>query len=258
MAGVFDAFPAFSRIEVRKLPCTLRALKAWWRLTPSRRRKALLLGCWQATFWRLVERGQVQMALYVFLGLSACSRPSTLLATRRCDLVKPAKGSSRFWVLQQHPQEKARPSKTQRYDESCLLDLATAELDDLFLAKSSAHDHRPIWKFTCSAASCCGKWTGNSDSLPTSSLRRQRGHISPISNVGCCSEKRSLVAGKKSIHRYEHSSRIAAGTEKWSRKSEHNARRMQKKHHIQIVLGSRHPVHRTRQELMLLREAGSA
>ena len=47
-----------------------------------------MLECWAAICWRFVERGQVQMALCVLLGLSASSRPSTLLATRRCDLVK--------------------------------------------------------------------------------------------------------------------------------------------------------------------------
>ena len=51
----------------------------------------------------------------------------------------------------------------------------------------------------CSAASCCGNWTGNSDPLPTSSLRRQRGHGSPISNVGCCS--RGAWSQAKSMHR---------------------------------------------------------
>ena len=38
---------------------------------------------------------------------------------------------------------------------------------------------------------------GNSDLLPISSLRRQRGHGSTVSNAGCYSEKGSLVASKK-------------------------------------------------------------
>ena len=91
MAGLFGAFPTFSRMGAQRLPRTLRSLKAWRCLTPSRRRKALMLGCWD-------------------------SRSSTLLAARRCDPVKPAKGGSRFSALLQHPQEEARPSKTQRYD----------------------------------------------------------------------------------------------------------------------------------------------
>ena len=104
------------RMGARRLPRTLRALEAWRHLTPSWRRKALMLGCWAAIGWRLVERGHVQMALYVLLGLSAYSRPSTLLATRPCDLVKPEEGGSCFWTVLQHRQEEARPSKTQRYD----------------------------------------------------------------------------------------------------------------------------------------------
>ena len=89
---------------------------------------SLMLGCWAAICWRLVVRGHVQVSLHVLLGSSACSRPSTLLATRRCDLVKLAKGGSRFWALLQHPQEDARPSKTYRYNEGCLLDFTIPEL----------------------------------------------------------------------------------------------------------------------------------
>ena len=44
-------------------------------------------------------------------------------------------------------------------------------------------------------------------------------------------------------------------TEKWLWKSEHFAQN-EKKHLRQIMLGSRDPVHRTHQELVLLREAG--
>ena len=90
-----------------------------------------MLGCCAAIYWRLVERGHGQMALFVLLELSAFSRPSTLLATRRCDLVKPAKGSSRFWAPLQHPQEESRPSRTQEIRRRLPPGL-----------------HRPIWIFT--------------------------------------------------------------------------------------------------------------
>ena len=58
-------------------------------------------------------------------------------------------GGSRFWALLQHLQEEAPPSKTQRYDEGCLLDSPCLNgLQDLFLAVSEAHDRSPIWSFT--------------------------------------------------------------------------------------------------------------
>ena len=88
-----------------------------------------MLGCCAAIYWRLVERGHGQMALFVLLELSAFSRPSTLLATRRCDLVKPAKGSSRFWALLQHPQEESRPSRTQEIRRRLPPGLPPANLD---------------------------------------------------------------------------------------------------------------------------------
>ena len=244
MVGLFDAFLAFSRMGARRLPRTLRALEAWRRLTPSRRRKPLMLGCWAAICWRLVERGHVQMAPYVLVGLSAHSRPSTL-ARRRCDLVKPAKEGSRFWALLQHPQE-ARPSKTLRYDEGCFLDSPNLDgLEDLFLKNvgcvrppTNLEFHVPT-SGQCSTASCCRNWAGNSNPLPTASLRRQRGHGSTISNVGCCSEKRSLVAAK-SMRRYEHSSRIAADYGKLPLEVRTLCEECEK-HLRQIMLEARHP-----------------
>ena len=56
MSGLFDALPAFSRMGARRLPHTLRFLKAWRHLTPSRRRLALTLGCWGTICGRLVEQ----------------------------------------------------------------------------------------------------------------------------------------------------------------------------------------------------------
>ena len=190
------------------------------------------------------------------------SRPSALLATRRCDLVKPAKGGSRFWALQRS-QEEARPSKTQRYDEGCFLDLilewvGRSVFGNVECARSPTYlDFHEPTSGQCSAARCCGNWTGHSDPLPTSSLRRQRGHGSAVSNVGCCSQKRGAWSQARSMHRNEHSSRVAAGYGKLAPQVRTLCEECEK-HFRQIMVGSRHLVRRTRQELMLLREAVSA
>lgn len=60
--------------------------------------------------------------MFILLGLSAPSRPSTLLPTRRRDLVAPARGASKWWSLLQHPEDGRTPSKTALCDEGCLLD----------------------------------------------------------------------------------------------------------------------------------------
>ena len=96
-----------------------------------------------------------------------------------------------------------------------------------------------------SGASCCAGWG-------TVTLY-QRGHNSPISNV----QKRGAWSQAKCMHRYEHSSRIAADYGKLAPEVRTSCEEC-KKHLRQIMLGLRHLVHRTRQELMLLREAGSA
>ena len=77
-------------------------------------------------------------------GLSANSAGDKTV--RPCETCE---GGSRFWALLQHLQEEARSSKTQRYDEGCLLDSPCLNgLQDLFLAMSGAHDRSPIWSFT--------------------------------------------------------------------------------------------------------------
>ena len=73
-------------------------------------------------------------------GLSAYSRPSTLLATRRC-----AKGGSSIWDCYSIPKKKqgpAKPSNTTR---------AASWTPPPYLnglAMLGVHDHRPIWNFT--------------------------------------------------------------------------------------------------------------
>ena len=99
VSGFLGRLPGLQPDGSSKITAYPSRLEKWRRLTPSQRRKALILGCWAAICWRLVERGHAHMALHVLLGLTACSRPSTLLATRRCDLVKLARGGSLLFPL---------------------------------------------------------------------------------------------------------------------------------------------------------------
>ena len=83
---------------------------------------------------------------------------------------------------------------------------------------------------------------GTVSPLPASSLRRQRGQGSTISNAGCCSEERS--ASKKHAQvRTQQSNRsrlrktVSAEVRTLCEECE--------KHLRPIMLGERHPVHRT-------------
>ena len=117
----------------------------WQRLHPSlleRRNPECTPRIAWSPWW--MQQGQVQMALCVIPGLSANSAGDKTV--RPCETCE---GGSRFWALLQHLQEEARSSKTQRYDEGCLLDSPCLNgLQDLFLAMSGAHDRSPIWSFT--------------------------------------------------------------------------------------------------------------
>ena len=116
--------------------------------------------------------------------------------------MKPAKGGSRFWALLQNLQEEDRPSKTQRYAEGSLLDPPVPEWVGRSVSGNGCAPPPTNLEFHVPTSgqrstTSCRNRAGNSNPLPASSLRRQRGHGSTMSNVGCCSEKRSWVAGKK-------------------------------------------------------------
>ena len=69
---------------------------------------------------------------------------------------------------------------------------------------SSAHDHSPIWNFTYPQVATALRQAAVETGLGTVTLyqlrlRRQRGHGSPTSNVGCCSEKRSKRSRQRKI-----------------------------------------------------------
>ena len=88
------------------------------------------------------------MAVYLLVGVSAYSRPSSLLAARQCDLVPPAPGRGKCWSLLQHPEEGWVASKTQLYDEGCLLDSPYLHNLVPLFHKMASPSRQSLWNFT--------------------------------------------------------------------------------------------------------------
>ena len=71
-------------------------------------------------------KGQWEMAVATVMCVIFYLRPSELLDLRTCQLVPPltdGRSYQRRWTLVLHPMELGRPSKTNRWDDSRMLDL---------------------------------------------------------------------------------------------------------------------------------------
>ncbi|CAK0867094.1 unnamed protein product [Prorocentrum cordatum] len=216
VAAWVSANPDFGRVGGRKLPRTWRALKAWRRLTPGRRRKALALPVWCGLAWRLAQRGHLRLGIFLMIGVSIYGRPSTLLAARRCDLVPPSPGVSRHWALLTHPLERKRPSKRGHFDEGCPLDSPYLQgLDEVFERLTSTTSKEPLWNFSYPEATTLLKEAAQDLGVAPVTLYQMR-HSG--ASIDLAKGWRSLTSAQrrgewtqaKSMHRYEHSSRLGS------------------------------------------------
>ncbi|CAK0880972.1 unnamed protein product, partial [Prorocentrum cordatum] len=216
VAAWVSANPDFGRVGGRKLPRTWRALKAWRRLTPGRRRKALALPVWCGLAWRLAQRGHLRLGIFLMIGVSIYGRPSTLLAARRSDLVPPSPGVSRHWALLTHPLERKRPSKRGHFDEGCPLDSPYLQgLDEVFGRLASTTSKEPLWNFSYPEAATLLKEAAEDLGVAPVTLYQMR-HSG--ASIDLAKGWRSLTSAQrrgewtqaKSMHRYEHSSRLGS------------------------------------------------
>ncbi|CAK0880153.1 unnamed protein product [Prorocentrum cordatum] len=244
-AALLGRHPAFGRRGGRSLPRTWRALKAWRRLAPSRTCRALPLAVWAAVMWRLVDKGLALMALFLAVGLSAYSRPSSLLAARKCDLAPPSRAAVDSWSLHARPDEEGRPSKTNRYDEGCLLDSSYLR---------AAGGTEKLWPFNylelSEAVSLAAAAEVGAGKIILYQLRhsgagvdvgRRARTFEEVRRCGCWAQARSM-------HRHEHSSRLSAEYERYP-PDQRRLRESCEAHLMQIMLGLAHPV-RFRQEML--------
>ncbi|CAK0820606.1 unnamed protein product, partial [Prorocentrum cordatum] len=121
-AGSMRLAPAFSRAGGRQLPRAFRCLKGWRRRAPGRSRRSWPLAQWAGVAWRLVERGLLQMAVFLLISPSSYLRPIELMGLCRRGIIAPAAGVSPFWNLAAPPSHHAERSKTNLSDVSIAID----------------------------------------------------------------------------------------------------------------------------------------
>ena len=158
-----------------------------------------MLGCWAGHL--LATRGKRSCADGTVRASGAIS-PFKALGSAGNKTMRSGETCERRLPVQ-HPQEEARPSKTQRYDEGYLLDSPYLNgLEDLLLAMSGVHDHRPIWNFTYQRVANAAQEAAAETGLGTVTLHQVRHSGASVdmaattSDVGCCSEERNLLGGE--------------------------------------------------------------
>ena len=245
-AAWLHAHPSFGRAGARFMPRTWRAMKAWRRLTPGRRRRGVALAVWCGLAWRLVEKDLTQMAVFLLVGVSAYSRPSSLLAARRCDLVPPAAGLSQHWCLLTHPEERQVPSKTGRFDEGCLLDSPYLQgLASAFRLMAHPTSTARLWNFTYPEVAEALKKAAeelNVGAVTLYQMRHSGASIDLVRRYRSLEEaqRRGAWSQAKSMHRYEHSSRITYDYLQLDALARSQCEEAER-HISEIILGRPHP-----------------
>lgn len=216
MAAVCHLRAAYGRRGPKSLPRANRALKGWRRLAPGHSRKAFPLAVWAAVCVEMARLRQLRMALFTILGLASYARPSELLACKVFSLVPPTRQVTDRWSLLLCAEELGRPSKTQEFDDSVLLDTpyllpwAPVLLKEL---RAQPMD-RPLWDFSYSDYFHVFSQIAKTLKLEVTPyhLRHSGPSIDRSRNIRSLLEvqKRGRWKSHKSVTRYERAARLAA------------------------------------------------
>ncbi|CAK0881863.1 unnamed protein product, partial [Prorocentrum cordatum] len=128
----------------------LQALRGWRRRVPARTRLPLPWEIVALIATRLIDRGQLRVALYALVTFAGHLRPSEALRALGAHLIPPTPGGvCDGWSLVLHPRELAGPSKTQVYDEVVPFDLPFYSFlpSALRWLKAATHPSEPLFPF---------------------------------------------------------------------------------------------------------------
>ena len=149
LAGLMCLAPEFSRAGHRQLPRAFRCLKGWRRRAPGRSRRSWPLALWAGVAWRLVERGLLQMAVFLMISVSSYLRPNELMSLKRGGIIAPAAGISPYWNLLLFPSQQAERSKTNLCDVSIVMDSPYLQfLGPVLKVLASGPKQELAWTFT--------------------------------------------------------------------------------------------------------------
>jgi len=219
MATLMDHLPSYSRYGHMKLPRAWRSLRGWRKLVPARSRLAYPLAVWLAMSWRMVVRGQLQMAVFNLLQVSTYHRPGTLLKLRKLGLVRPTAGVTGTWSIVTSLTETSDVSKVGTKDDSLLLDSEWLQfINPILEALARGRKKDRVWTFDYSQY--LAVFQACAEDLCLKIVPYQARHSGPsidrARNARDQDEvrKRGGWMTKTSVNRYEKAGRLAATWQK--------------------------------------------
>ena len=223
LAALLDRYPQYGRLGSKKIPRAWRAVRGWRKLTPGTSRRPESLGFWSAVAVELVRQGQLQMAVFTLLSLSAYLRPSEAMGLRRGDVIAPATGVTQHWSLLVAPSERGLATKTGEMDVSVAMDSkwTAGWLPRILKVLSSGEAESCVWRFTYrdftklfakivaqigAPSTVPYQWRHSGLSIDRSRLYRTQDEV----------QKRGRWRVVKSVMRYEKHARLAESTHRFS------------------------------------------
>jgi hypothetical protein len=208
-------------VSLGSLPRVQRALKGWNRVAPPGTRQPLPLPVIESMVVMLLRRGLRSSALATMLAVDAYLRPSEVLGLEAGHIVpgqEAFRGIYKCPSILLRPESRGRPTKTNTFDESVLLDdKIWPFLSKLVVKRANMVKQGPIFAMSLSvfnkdiklALADCGLvgWPDTAHSIR---------HTGPSHDllVGTRSllqaQKRGRWADERSVRNYEKSARIAS------------------------------------------------
>ncbi|CAK0900961.1 unnamed protein product [Prorocentrum cordatum] len=221
LAGLMLFHPDFGRLGGLHLPRSLRCLKGWKKLSPSRSRKPLVFAIWAALAVELCRSGAPLVGAMV-LSMAGCYlRPGEMLSLTSDSFLAPAEHAVQNWVVWLFPEAGVARSKAGSADDAIPGDTGRCPwMCHIFKALKDRQSSRPLLDLSYPQLLCLFRRAATNigvDVVPYegrhsgASLDRATGRRS-LEEV----QKRGRWAAMSSVKRYEKSGRLNESWEKLS------------------------------------------
>lgn len=109
------------RSTFRRISVTLRAVRGWRKLCPSRLKTLRAITVWSAIACRMIEENQLRLASLMML-MVTCYWSNSGLGLTLTNILNPHKPAAWCWLIIQHPEAGVTRSKTRQSDGTVPVD----------------------------------------------------------------------------------------------------------------------------------------
>ncbi|CAK0838915.1 unnamed protein product [Prorocentrum cordatum] len=221
LAGLMFFHPDFGRLGGLHLPRSLRCLKGWKKLSPSRSRKPLVFAIWAALAVELCRLGAPLVGAMVLIMVECYLRPGEMLSLTSDSFLAPAEHAVQIWVVWLFPEAGVARSKVGSADDTIPCDSGRCPwMCHIFKALKDRQSSRPLLDLSYPQFLCLFRRAATNigvDVVPYqgrhsgASLDRATGRRF-LEEV----QKRGRWAAMSSVKRYEKSGRLNESWEKLS------------------------------------------